>query len=101
MGTCAMLPTPIVPEIAVQSAWKWLTSPAPLPSSSLPEISLSDMARPQMLTKRKRRVKKSAATISPDDDQLDFAPWDRNREEDDTGKRIGQRAHGAVDGAVD
>ena len=26
-ATWAMLPTPTVPEIAVASAWKWLTSP--------------------------------------------------------------------------
>ena len=52
-ATCAMLPTPTVPDRAVASAWKWEISPGSVRSSALGRSSASACFIPRKLIPRK------------------------------------------------
>src|SRR5690606_34240829 len=64
IATPAMLPSPTVPDSAVASAWKWVTSPGWSGREKSPRIRRKPCAKPRRLMKRKYRVKASAATSS-------------------------------------
>jgi hypothetical protein len=53
MATWAMLPTPTVPEIAVVSAWKCVSSPGELASLKSPRTMRTAWRMPRRLMKRR------------------------------------------------